>query len=397
MGEDIKKSNIETEELGFIKKVNAVFLNIENIQKSVELFSSEAIAILDKVSRDDIVELKALSFCLDELNEIYNNLNFILQSKEFVKDMAAYEVFVEDKLEIMEQKEKLVKDLSVNVEQTYQLVESKKDELIGIIYSVVQNTRTTLNLDNVDNTADINKPVSIATQEELDKKIDITNIEDSFSCDDKAKVLSAKCGKELKDLIEDINTILLCDDKTLDSLQKIANFIKENKTSIQNIEEALDKKLEQNSNIQSASKLETPRTISLSGAVSGKAVFDGSSDITIETTSLSSIGSYALVTINPIAVWKERRFPYKSGYVYTTVSKTNENVAGSELIEVSFSNTAQSMEYISDRNMGQKQTFSTNSTNFIPTKRVLSGTWALQGTAEGRSDGHTCCLAVRVA
>jgi len=36
-------NNKEKEELGFIKKVNAVFLNIESIQKSVELFSSEAL------------------------------------------------------------------------------------------------------------------------------------------------------------------------------------------------------------------------------------------------------------------------------------------------------------------------------------------------------------------
>jgi|GEM_PF-1326893 len=394
MSEKIEQDN---KELGFIKKVNAVFLNIENIQKSVELFSSEALKILDKVSRDDIVELKALSFCLDELQEIYNNLNFILQSKEFVKDMAAYEVFVEDKLELMSAKEKLVKDLSLNVEQTYQLVESKKDELIGIIYSVVTNTRATLNLENVDNTADLDKPVSNATQNELDKKIDIANIEDSFSCDEAAKVLSARCGKELKDLIVDINTLLVCDDKALDNLQKITNFIKENKTSIQNIQEELNNKLETNDNIQSASKLENKRTIALSGAVNGKAVFDGSSDITIETTSSQAIGSYALVTLNPIAVWREGSDIFNpSKYVYTTVSKENENVAGSELVEVSFSNTAQTLNHIASR-MGNTQVFSTNSTNFIPTKRVLSGTWALQGKAEGRADGRTCCLAVRIA
>jgi len=311
--------------------------------------------------------------------------------------MAAYEVFVEDKLEIMSQKEKLVKDLSLNVEQTYQLVESKKDELIGIIYSVVQNTRATLNLDNVDNTSDLNKPVSIATKQELDKKIDIANIEDSFSCDDSSKVLSAKCGKELKELIEDINTLLACDDKALDTLQKIANFIKNNKTHIENIQEELKNKLEQSDNIQSASKLENKRTISLSGAVVGKASFDGSSDITIETTSSQAIGSYALVTVNPIAVWRKGSDIFNpSKYVYTTVSKENENVAGSELVEVSFSNTAQTLNYKIGLG-GQKQTFSTNSTNFIPTKRVLSGTWTLLGKAEGRADGHTCCLAVRVA
>jgi len=357
----------DNKNLGFIKKVNAVFLNIESIQKSVELFSSEAIKILDKVSRNDIVELKALSFCLDELQEIYNNLNFILQSKEFVKDMAAYEIFVEDKLELMSAKEKLVRDLSLNVEQTYQLVEAKKDELIGIIYSVVQNTRATLNLDKVDNTADLEKPVSIATQNELDKKIDIANIEDSFSCTEATKVLSAKCGKELKELIDSINILSIS-----------------NEAFIKDIQKELNNKLEANDNIQSASKLETERTISLNGAVSGSAVFDGSSDITIETTSLSSIGSYALVSLKDKLVWKEARISgikgfrtkiIPAGYYPTNVSKKNENVIASELIEVNLQGQA--------------------------TGRDLSGTWFLQGEAKnnvsGDAIGKTCCLAVRVA
>jgi len=377
-------------DLGFIKKVNAVFLNIENIQKSVELFSKEAIEILDKVSKDDIVELKALSFCLDELQEIYNNLNFILQSKEFVKDMAAYEVFVEEKLDIMEQREKIVKDLSINVEQTYQLVESRKDEIIGIIYSVVKNTRATLGLDNVDNTSDLDKPVSNATQEELDKKIDKQNIEDSFTCDDSSKVLSAKCGKDLKELIDKIDDILLCDDINLNNLQKISDFIKVNKNSIETIEEKLKDKLEQSDSIQSALKLENPRTISLNGAVSGKAVFDGSCDITIETTGSMAIGSYALVVLKDKFVWQEAIRRRKiglhikkgrdAGYYPTNVSYKNENIAGSELVEVN--------SYLE------------------ATERDLSGTWFLQGEARNivtineeykHIVGRVYCLAVRVA
>jgi len=55
-------------------------------------------------------------------------------------------------------------------------------------------------------------------------------------------------------------------------------------------------------------------------------------------------------------------------------------------VEISFSNAAQTIEI-------RSITFSTNSTNFIPTKRVLSGTWALQGKA----DGHVYCLAIKVA
>jgi len=208
-------------------------------------------------------------------------------------------------------------------------LDNRANEIINEVNAHVQEhlannpvNRVTLELDKIDNTCDLEKPVSIATQEELDKKIDKQNVEDSFTCNDSSKVLSARCGKELKELKELIDTI--------------------------------------------------------------------------DTNIKIGIGSYALVTVNPIAVWVPKKGLTPAHYKYTNVTKTNENVAGSSLVEVSFSNTAQSLEYKSYDNYS-KQTFSTNSTNFIPTGRSLQGTWALQGTAQGRGDGYTCCLAIRVA
>ncbi|WP_228157978.1 phage tail protein [Acinetobacter baumannii] len=51
-----------------------------------------------------------------------------------------------------------------------------------------------------------------------------------------------------------------------------------------------DNKLEKTANAVSASKLQTPRNIAISGAVSGSANFDGSGNITINTISNNAIG-----------------------------------------------------------------------------------------------------------
>jgi len=66
------------------------------------------------------------------------------------------------------------------------------------------------------------------------------------------KALSANQGKVLKGLIDNINTLLLSDDVTLDTMQELVSYIKQNKgalsslniDSIFGLKEALDKKIE---------------------------------------------------------------------------------------------------------------------------------------------------------
>ena len=66
------------------------------------------------------------------------------------------------------------------------------------------------------------------------------------------KALSANQGKVLKSLIDNINTLLLSDDVTLDTMQELVSYIKQNKgtlsslniDSIFGLKEALDKKIE---------------------------------------------------------------------------------------------------------------------------------------------------------
>ena len=106
-------------------------------------------------------------------------------------------------------------------------------------------TKADLGLDLVDNTSDINKPISTATltelnkkativytDTELDKKIDKTSVLDTLTSIDTTKPLSANQGKVLKGLFDAINTLLLSDNATLDSVQEIVNFIEINKDTL---------------------------------------------------------------------------------------------------------------------------------------------------------------------
>lgn len=83
-------------------------------------------------------------------------------------------------------------------------------------------------LDKVDNTSDEDKPVSKATKKALELKCSFADIVDNLNTEE-IKPLSAKQGKVLKGLIDNINRILISDDTDLDQLQEIVNYIKQNK------------------------------------------------------------------------------------------------------------------------------------------------------------------------
>lgn len=70
----------------------------------------------------------------------------------------------------------------------------------------------------------------------LEAKANLTDIVDSLTSTESQKPLSANQGKILKTLIDDINTLLSSDDTTLDEFQEIVNFIKQNKTDLQNLD-----------------------------------------------------------------------------------------------------------------------------------------------------------------
>ena len=70
----------------------------------------------------------------------------------------------------------------------------------------------------------------------LNNKLNITDIQNTLLSIDTIKPLAAYQGKILKDLIDNINTLLTSDDTTLDEIQEVVNFIKQNKTDLQNLD-----------------------------------------------------------------------------------------------------------------------------------------------------------------
>ncbi|TCI93195.1 tail fiber domain-containing protein [Tenacibaculum sp. M341] len=63
----------------------------------------------------------------------------------------------------------------------------------------------------------------------------LTNIVDDLTSTAENKPLSANQGKVLKGLIDDINAILSSDDTKLDEIQEIVNYIKQNKSELENL------------------------------------------------------------------------------------------------------------------------------------------------------------------
>lgn len=71
----------------------------------------------------------------------------------------------------------------------------------GKVGEVVLN-KSDVGLNNVDNTSDLNKPISTLQQTAIDLKINKSDIVDNVTTNDSTKVLSAKQGKFLYDTIE---------------------------------------------------------------------------------------------------------------------------------------------------------------------------------------------------
>ena len=66
-------------------------------------------------------------------------------------------------------------------------------------------------------------------------KVAFTDIVDNLISTQPNKVLSANQGKILKELIDNINTLIASDDTTLDEIQEIVNYIKQNKTDLETL------------------------------------------------------------------------------------------------------------------------------------------------------------------
>lgn len=72
-------------------------------------------------------------------------------------------------------------------------------------------------------------------QQNESNRVNKADIVDNLTSEDETKVLSAKQGKVLKNLIDAINAVLSSDDTDLDTIQELVNNIKANKTTIDSI------------------------------------------------------------------------------------------------------------------------------------------------------------------
>ena len=170
-----------------------------------------------------------------------------------------------------------------------------EDQLNLLKNSIATHTHTKndAGLNNVDNTSDLNKPISNATQAALDKKVDKTSIlENKEGNWEGIPIVRGDGCMEIGKYIDFHNTAdgttdfdarIFCDNNGLNvTTTLIGSTIKGNLVG----------------NSDTTTKLRTARSIGLSGAVTGKANFDGSANITINTT-IGNIPTIYSGTDNP--------------------------------------------------------------------------------------------------
>ena len=99
----------------------------------------------------------------------------------------------------------------------------------------VAMTKADVGLGSADNTSDMAKPVSTAQSAALTLKVNVTDVLDQLESADATKPLSANQGRVLKELIDNIQTLLESDNVNLDSLQEVVDFIEQNREDLQNL------------------------------------------------------------------------------------------------------------------------------------------------------------------
>lgn len=97
------------------------------------------------------------------------------------------------------------------------------------------NTRDTNNRNRANHTG--TQPINSVSglQGELNAKVAVTDIVNDLTTTVATVPLSAAQGKVLKDLIDNINTVLASDEATLDTLQEIVDYIELNRDSLENL------------------------------------------------------------------------------------------------------------------------------------------------------------------
>lgn len=193
-------------------------------------------------------------------------------------------------------------------------------------------SKALIGLENVNNTSDVNKPISTAQQTALNLKVNTSDVIDSLTSTVTNKPLSANQGRVLKSLIDTINTLLTSDNVSLDSLQEIVDFCEINRetlnalgiSNIAGLTTALEGKLSTTGTAASATKLATARTLTLSGDVSGSTTFDGSANKTITVTIADDSHNHIISNIDGLqTALNSKQSTLTSGTTIKTVNGTS--------------------------------------------------------------------------
>ncbi|MCT7911643.1 hypothetical protein N5912_07365 [Arcobacter lacus] len=123
----------------------------------------------------------------------------------------------EDRI-VAEQLESSVKNLALQVTNDKQAVSLDKQTVLNA-KTDIEDIR-----DNLQSSVD-----------SISSKVNISDVQDLLTSTDITKPLSANQGRILKGFIDNINTVLNSDDTTLDELQEIVNYIKQNKSTLDSL------------------------------------------------------------------------------------------------------------------------------------------------------------------
>lgn len=208
-------------------------------------------------------------------------------------------------------------DSPVAAAQTYAQQVTNDKQAVSLDKQTVLNAKTDIEdiRDNLQSSVD-----------SISSKVNISDIQNTLLSIDTNKPLSAAQGKVLKDLIDYHTTLLFSDDTTLDELQEIVNYIKQNKSTLDSLGisniaglvDALSNKVDK---------------------VSGKGL--SSNDFTTnEKNKLAGIESGAQANVTP--TWNsvaekpnfnENGFSFKKGYL------TNGQIVSIDLVGITNINT----------------------------------------------------------
>ncbi|MCG3662510.1 hypothetical protein L5F37_03760 [Aliarcobacter butzleri] len=166
------------------------------------------------------------------------------------KDKAAIineklDTIIEKEDEILSYKDKIVDKLqeyNSNASTKLQELESIKDETQEIKDTfenqIIPNATSEYNSNHTNKLQEYNSNASTKLQELesiKDERISIEDIVNNLDSTATDKPLSANQGRVLKEFIDAINEVLSSDDTTLDELQEIVSFIKQNKSTLDNL------------------------------------------------------------------------------------------------------------------------------------------------------------------